>query len=85
MHIPYSGKVWWVESLVNLANCLQFAKPKSSKVTVTINNPLADLFICQNFSCQMLEIHQIFSLPNFPAIHYMLYNTCTVQETSSDD
>ena len=43
--VPYSGKVWWVESLANLVNCLQFAKLKPSKVVVTINNPLADLFI----------------------------------------
>ena len=43
--VPYSGKVWWGESLVNLANCLRFAKLKPSKLIVTIDNPLADLFI----------------------------------------
>ena len=47
--IPYSGKVWRVESLANLVNCLQFAKLKPSKVVVTINKPLADLFIRQTF------------------------------------
>ena len=43
--IPYSGKVWQVESLVNLTNCLQFTKLKPSKPIVTINNPMADAFI----------------------------------------
>ena len=46
-NIPYGGKVWWVESLANLANSRQFTELKPSKVIVTINNPLADLFICQ--------------------------------------
>ena len=41
--IPYSGKVWQVESLVNLANRLQFANLKPFKVVITINNPLDDL------------------------------------------
>ena len=35
--VPYSGIVWWVESLANLVNRLQFAKLKPSKVVVTIN------------------------------------------------
>ena len=41
------------------------------KPIVTIDNPLADLFIRQTFSSQMLtkkEIRQSFSLPNFPAM-----------------
>ena len=42
-NIPYSGKVWQVESLANLANHLQFAK---LKLVVTTNNLLNDLFIC---------------------------------------
>ena len=53
--ILYSGKVWQVESLVNLANRLRFAKLKPSKVVVTINNPLADLFIRQTFFHQTFE------------------------------
>ena len=36
--VPYSGIVWWVESLANLVNHLQFAKLKPSKVVVTIKN-----------------------------------------------
>ena len=32
-----------------------FAKLKPSKLVVTINNLLADLFICQTFFYQMLE------------------------------
>ena len=53
--LPYSGKVWQGESLANLANRLRFAKLKPSKLVVTIDNPLADLFICQTFFCQMFE------------------------------
>ena len=53
-YILYSRKVWWVEILANLANCLQFAKLKSSKLVVTIN-PLSDLFIRQAFFYQTLE------------------------------
>ena len=49
--IPYSGKVWQVESLENLANRLRFPKLKPSKVVVTINNPLANLFIRKIFFC----------------------------------
>ena len=54
-NIPYSGKVWWGESLANLANGLRFTKLKPSKLVVTIDNPLADLFIRQTFFRQMLE------------------------------
>ena len=36
LDIPYSGKVWQIESLANLVNHLQFAKLKPSKVVVTI-------------------------------------------------
>ena len=53
--IPYSGKVWRGESLANLANRLRFAKLKPSKLIVTIDNPLPDLFIRQTFFCQTLE------------------------------
>ena len=48
-YILYSRKVWWVESSANLVNCLRFTK------LVSINNPLADLFIHQTFFCQALE------------------------------
>ena len=41
--------------MANLANRLSFAKLKPSKLVVTIDNPLADLFIRQTFFCQMLE------------------------------
>ena len=53
--IPYGGKVWWVESLVNLANRLWFPKLKPSKVVVTINNPLNDPFIHQTFSAKCMK------------------------------
>ena len=32
LQLPYFGKVWWVESLANLANRLRFAKIKPSKL-----------------------------------------------------
>ena len=40
-----SGNVWWGESLVNLVNHQQFAKRKLSKLVVTINNLLVNLFV----------------------------------------
>ena len=55
MVIPYSGKVWQVETLANLANYLQFTKLKPLKVAITINKPLADLFIRQTFSIKCLK------------------------------
>ena len=55
LNVPYSGKVWQGESLANLANRLRFAKLKPSKLVVTIDNPLADLFIRQTFFRQTLE------------------------------
>ena len=54
-HIPYSRKVWRGESLANLANRPWFAKLKPSKLVVTIDNLLADLFIRQTFSAKYLE------------------------------
>ena len=36
--IPYSQKAWQVESLANMANHLQFAKLKPSKLVVSMNN-----------------------------------------------
>ena len=65
-------------SLANLANPSSFAKLKSSKLVLKINNLLADLLICQTLFHQMLEKsqfaklshHQTFPPPNFPAIRY---------------
>ena len=53
--IPNSGKVWRGESLANLANRLRFTKLKPSKLIVTIDNPMADLFIRQTFFRQTLD------------------------------
>ena len=58
-YVPYSGIVWRGE---NLANRLRFAKLKPSKLLVTIDNPLADLFIPQAFSAKRLK--RVYS-PNF--------------------
>ena len=54
-NLLYSGKVWRGESLANLANRLRFAKLKPSKLIVTIDNPMADLFIRQTFFHQTFE------------------------------
>ena len=70
LHIMNSGKVWQVESLANLANCLQFVKLKPSKLVVIINNPLADLLIHQTF-CQMLEKNKF--IKNSPCQTFPLY------------
>ena len=55
--IPYSGKVWRGESLVNLANRRQFAKLKPSKLIPTIDNPLADPFIRQTLKNSRFAKH----------------------------
>ena len=70
---PYSGKVWWEESLANLANHLCFAELKSSNLVLTINNLLAYLLIRQTFFRQMLKKSQFAKL----SVHYTfpLYGT----------
>ena len=68
--IPHSQKAWQVKSLANMTNHLQFAKLKPSKLVVSMNNLVVDLFIHQTFFCKMLEKskfakhfpHQIFPL-----------------------
>ena len=56
MLLLYSGKVWWVESLVNLADHSWFTKLKPSKVVLAINNLwLIYMLICQTFLRQMLK------------------------------
>ena len=52
MYVPYSGKVWRGE---NLANHSRFAELKPSKLVVTVDNLLADLFIRQTFFRQMFR------------------------------
>ena len=44
LKLPYSGKGWQGESLVNLVNRPQLAKLKPFKLVLTINNLLADLY-----------------------------------------
>ena len=64
------------ESLVNLVNHLKFDKLKSSKLVVTINNLLADLFIHQTYITKVF-IHPL--SPNIIAAKLptiMIY-TCT--------
>ena len=73
LYLLYSGKVWWVESLANLANRLQFAKLKPSKLIVTIDNPLADLFIRQTFFRQTLEKRRFVKHSACKLSHYMVY------------
>ena len=63
--IPYSGKVWWWESLANLVDRPWFAKLKPSNLVLTIDNLLADLLICQTFFRQMLEKSQFAKLSRY--------------------
>ena len=67
----YSGKVWQVQSL---ANRLQSAKLKSSQLVVTINNPLADLFICQTFFHQALEKSRFAKHSLHQTFHYTVHS-----------
>ena len=78
MLLPYSGKVWWVESLAILINRLWFTKLKPSKVLVTINNPLVDLFICQAFFCQTLQKS---NSPNILPAKLFRYMVCAMHST----
>ena len=57
------------ETLANLANRLQFAKLKPSKLVLTINNLLADLLIRQTFFCQMLETSHFAKLSHYTVIY----------------
>ena len=72
-HIPYSGKVWQIESLVNLAYRLRFTKLKPSKLVVTNNNPLADLLIRQTFFRQTIEKSKFSK--HSPRQTFLLYGT----------
>ena len=73
--ILYRRKDWRVESLANLANRLRFAKLKPSEVVVTINNPLADLFIRQTFSTKCLEGVNSSNILPAKLSHYTVYHT----------
>ena len=72
--VPYSGKVWQWESLVNLANCPWFTKLKPSKLVLTINNLLANQLIRQTFFCQMLEKSQFTKLSLCQTSRYIVDN-----------
>ena len=53
--ISHSRKVWWGESLVNLATCQRFTKLKPSKLVVIIITLWLNPFICQTFPHQTLK------------------------------
>ena len=77
--MPYSGNVWWEESLANLANHYQFTKLKSSTSLVTINNVLADPFIhqifCQNlYSSTFAKHYCCQSFPLYSSLHATNYS-----------
>ena len=48
---------------------------KSSKLVLTINNPLADLPNFLSSNAQKESIHQTYPLPNFPTIWYVIFTT----------
>ena len=57
---------------MNLENHLQFVKVKPYKVVVTIDNPLADLFIHQTFFSQTFEKNKIAKF--LPCQTFQLYD-----------
>jgi len=66
-NIPYSGKVWRGESLVNLENHLRFAKLKPSKFLLTITTYWLSQIICQTFFHQMLKTSKFAKLSCYTA------------------
>ena len=81
IYLPYSGKVWWGESLANLANRRRFVKLKPSKLIPTIDNPLADLFIRQTFFRQTFKNSRFAkhsARQTFPLYSMLLFNTVHV-------
>ena len=72
MHlIPYSGKVWWVESLANVANHQRFAKLKPSKLVIIIITLWLNLFIRQTFPHQTLKKSKFTKV--YPRQTFLLY------------
>ena len=60
--IHYIGTVWWerlagrkFDGFGELSVILQTKAIQSTYIVVTINNPLADLFICKTFSAKCLK------------------------------
>ena len=80
--IPYSGKVWWVESLANLANCLQFAKLKPSKVVPTINNPSMIYSFAKLFSAKHLKRANSPNILPAKLSHYMIFHIHSLTSTT---
>ena len=78
--MPYSRKLWQVESLANLANHLRFTKLKPSKLVLTINNPLPNLLIRQIFSWQMLEKSK-FAKEKYANLHCTCVHVHATQHT----
>ena len=67
-----SGKVWQVESLANLANRLQFAKLKPSKLVLTINDPLVIHSFAKLFSTKHLKRANSPNILPAKLSHYMV-------------
>ena len=66
--VSYSGKDWWVESLANHPSAI-----RQAKAIKIINNPLADLVICQTFSTKPLKR---VNLPNILHAKLSCYMVC---------
>ena len=75
--IPYSVKIWWEENLVNLMNCPWFAKLKPSKLVLTIDSLLADLFI-HYFFHQMLEKNKFTKLSHYSFSIILVWFVCVI-------
>ena len=79
-YIPYSGKVWWGESLANLAKLQVIRQIKPSKLSIQ-NSSVAistrrqcesSIFAKLSFAkTSRCPIRQTFPPPNIPAIRYV--------------
>ena len=75
------GKVWWGESLENLANNKAFAKLKPSKLFHRSVHLINRATHSPNFSLPTTfdkAIRQTLSPPNIPAIQYVIFNNTSI-------
>ena len=66
MYIPYGGKLWGVETLVDLANDHKFAKVSSAKILCSILNNIMNIQICQSlfrqlYFCSEVSLYTVYT------------------------
>ena len=52
--LPYRGKLWRVETLVDLVNYLKFTKVSLAKIPFSIFNSIENIQICQSLSPKLM-------------------------------